>query len=407
MAEKIRLDDQKQTPLLDIMLTEESWKVDLQMCIGCARCLSVCPLRGHEGLDPRKLIHLVALGQEEEVINSDWIWKCTGCDRCTNICPMGFTMSSLITRARSLLPRDKVPGGSQETAENHLNKGNNMAIPEEEWLDTLDWMREELEDDIPDLVIPVDKKGAKYFFTINSKLPKYYPLQLQDIYKINHATGISWTIGSQWWEGTNYAMFSGDLGIWEATLRKQVEYVESLGCEVMAYTECGHGYYATLAGYKKFGIKPKFELIHVVNLYAQWLREGLVKVDKSKNTKRVTLHDPCNAGRKAIKLGGRDILDDSRYVISQVCEDFVEMWPNREHNICCSGGGGALISGFKNARMEYGLTKIDQVKHTGAELVCAPCVNCHDALEDLESKYKPGWKPLHLWALFAKAIVLK
>ncbi len=405
MAEKIRLNESKETPLLDIMLNEEKWKVDVNMCIGCARCLSVCPLRGHDGLDPRKLIHLVALGQEEEVINSDWIWKCTGCDRCTNICPMGFTMSSLITRARGMLPRDKTPGGSQQTAENHLHKGNNMEIPEEEWLDTLDWMREEIEDDFPELVVPVDKKGAKYFFTINSKLPKYYPLQLQDIYKINYAAGIDWTMGSKWWEGTNYAMFSGDLDIWEATLKKQVEYVENLGCEIMAYTECGHGYYATAAGYKKFGIKPKYKLIHVVNLYAQWLKEGLIKVDKSKNPKRVTLHDPCNAGRKSIKAGVPDILDDSRYVIDRVCEDFVEMWPNREHNICCSGGGGTLISGFKNARMDYGLTKIDQVRHTGAELVCAPCVNCHDALEDLEAKYKPGWKPLHLWKLLADAIV--
>jgi len=349
---------------------------------------------------------MVALGREEEIINSDWIWQCTTCDRCSDVCPMGIQFSNLITVARGMVPRDKVPGGSQKTADNHRFKGNNMEITEEEWLDTLEWMREEIQDELPDLVVPINKKNTDYFITINSKLPKYYPLQLQDIYKINYAAGISWTMPSEWWEGTNYAMFSGDLETWEHTLRQQVEFVEKLGCKIMAYTECGHGYYATMAGYKKFGIKPNFEVIHVVNLYAQWMREGRLKVDKSRNPKRVTLHDPCNAGRKAVEMGCRDIMDDARYVMNAVCEDFVEMWPNREHNICCSGGGGALISGFAKARKHYGEAKVEQIDRTDAELVCTPCVNCFDGIEGLAHEFQREWESIHLWSLLANALVL-
>ena len=405
MVESAKLDDALETPLRDALFTDGNWQADPRLCLSCARCMSVCPLRGYGGLDPRRAIRMVLLGREQELIDADWIYQCTGCDRCTDVCPMGITFSDLITRARSMRTREMVPGGSQKTADNHRTFGNNMEISEEDWLDTVDWMREELEEDVPDLVVPIDQAGADYFMTINSKLPKYYPMQLQDIYKINHVAGVSWTMPSRWWEGTNYAMFSGDLETWEWTLRQQVAFVEELGCKVMAYTECGHGYYATIAGYKKFGIKPNFEVIHVVNLYADWLREGRLKVDPSRNTKRVTLHDPCNAGRKAAQLGYRDILDDSRYVMERVCTDFVEMWPNREQNICCSGGGGALISGFAKARHKYGEAKVEQIDRTEAELVCTPCVNCHDGIEDLAHEFKREWEPLHLWALLANAIV--
>jgi len=320
---------------------------------------------------------------------------------------MGVKIGNLVTRARSLLPRDQVPGGSQKTADLHRTIGNNMQIPTQEWLETLDWMKEEVQDDVPDLDFPIDREGADYFITINSKLPQYYPLELQCIFKVFHAAGVSWTMPSIWWEGTNYAMFAGDLDTWEYTLRQQVKRVEELGCKYMAYTECGHGYYATMAGYRKFGIRPKFKVIHKVNLYAQWLREGRFQLDPSRNPQRVTLHDPCNAARKSTLEGFPDINEDARYVLHHVCQDFVEMWPNRNHNYCCSGGGGALISGFAKARYHYGQVKVDQIDRTGAELVCTPCVNCFDAIDDLAREYKRKWKAIHLWSLLANALVFE
>ncbi|MBT4496069.1 MAG: (Fe-S)-binding protein [Gemmatimonadetes bacterium] len=406
IATPIKLSEIENTPLRDLLGQDTCWQADLNYCMSCGKCLSVCPLHGYSEWDPRRVVKMVMLGLEEEVINADFIYQCTTCERCSYVCPMGVKIGNMITRARSLRDRDQVPGGSQKTADLHRSTGNNMQISTEDWLDTVDWMKEEVQDDYPDLDFPIDLKGADYFVTINSKLPQYYPMDLQCIYKVFHAAGVSWTMPSTWWEGTNYAMFSGDLDTWEYTLRQQVKRVEELGIKRIAYTECGHGYYATLAGYERFGIEPNFEVVHKANLYAQWLREGRIEVDPSRNPQRVTLHDPCNAGRKAIMGGYPDILDDSRYVLERVCENFVEMWPNREYNYCCSGGGGALISGFKKARNYYGKMKVDQIDRTGADLVCTPCVNCHDAIEDIGKEYERPWKPIHLWGLLANALVL-
>ena len=401
----IKLNDPRETPLRRSLMEESAWQAELDYCMTCGKCLSVCPLHGFSEWDPRKMVRMVLLGMEEELIESDFIFQCTGCDRCTYVCPMGVKIGALVSRARTMRSRETIPGGSQKTADLHRTKGNNMQVPTEEWLDTLDWMKEEVQDDIPDLDFPIDLEGADYFVTINSKLPQYYPMDLQCIYKIFHAAGVKWTMPSIWWEGTNYAMFSGDLDTWEYTLRQQVARVEELGIKTMAYTECGHGYYATLAGYRKFGIRPNFEVVHKVNLYARWLREGRLKVDPSRNPQAVTLHDPCNAGRKSVLEGFPDILDDSRYVLERVCENVVEMWPNREYNFCCSGGGGALISGFVKAKNHYGRVKVDQIDRTGADLVCTPCVNCHDAIEGLSHDFEKSWKPIHLWALVANALV--
>ena len=99
--------------------------------------------------------------------------------------------------------------------------------------------------------------------------------------------------------------------------------------------------------------------------------------------------------------------EDARFVLNRICEEVVEMTPNRDANYCCSGGGGALIAGFKKARMHYGKVKVDQIDRTGADRVCTPCVNCYDALENLARDYERPWKPVHLWKLLADAIVTK
>lgn len=407
MERKLITNQNTATPLKDILTQQNEWESQIDFCMSCGKCISVCPLSGYAEMEPRIAVRLVLLGQEQELINNDWIFQCTSCDRCSYVCPMEVKIGRLITMARSLRMREDLPGKAQLTCELHNTKGNNMQIGEEDWLDTVDWMKEELQGDIPELQVPIDKQDATYFATINSKLPQYHPDELQHIYKIFHAAKANWTLPSVWWEGTNYCMFSGDLNLWEENLRKQVKKVEELGCSVMAYTECGHGYFATLDGYRKFGIKPKFEVIHVVNLYARWIAEGKFKLDPSRNAgKKVTLHDPCNAGRKAVMNEYRDIMEDSRYVLDNVCPDWIEMWPNREYNYCCSGGGGSLISGFVNARNHYGKIKVEQIDRTEAEYVCTPCVNCFDGISDLAKEYKRPWNSIHLWKLLANAIVV-
>ena len=48
---------------------------------------------------------------------------------------------------------------------------------------------------------------------------------------------------------------------------------------------------------------------------------------------------------------------------------------------------------------------MEQIDLTGADLVCTPCVNCFDAIDELAKHYQRPWKAIHLWALLANALV--
>ena len=233
MARILVSKEKAKTPLRD--LVGETSKLD--QCLTCGTCAGGCPVADWEGMDPRKLVRMIHYGLDEQVIKSNWIWQCTNCQRCTWACPMGINFGQIITTARSLVPREETPGEIQKTANNHRETMNNMRLTVEDALETFEWMADELKVDIPDFELPIDKEGAEFFCTINSKNVQYYPMDLQSIYKIFYAAGVDWTISSKWWEGTNYAMFTGDFDTWEYTLREQAKRVEELGCRVMAYTE--------------------------------------------------------------------------------------------------------------------------------------------------------------------------
>ena len=144
---------------------------------------------------------------------------------------------------------------------------------------------------------------------------------------------------------------------------------------------------------RRFNIPHKFELITIIELYAQWIREGKLVVNSDWNKDigaKFTVQDPCNIGRKS---GSNKIVDDLRFVIKTVVgeENFIDTVPNRGDNYCCGGGGGFNGIGlYRPQRNRALITKRDQILNTGAELVLAPCHNCWDAIRDLEEEYKIG-----------------
>jgi Fe-S oxidoreductase len=88
-------------------------------------------------------------------------------------------------------------------------------------------------------------------------------------------------------------------------------------------------------------------------------------------------------------------MDMSRYVINTICEELVEMHPNREHNYCCCAGGGVINCGppYKMKRMQGNRVKAEQLfaaKARGAKILIAPCHNCHSGLEDINHHYSLG-----------------
>jgi Fe-S oxidoreductase len=91
-----------------------------------------------------------------------------------------------------------------------------------------------------------------------------------------------------------------------------------------------------------------------------------------------------------------------------LCDDFVDMAPNREYNHCCGGGGGFIPMGpeYKRRRMASGKVKADQIKATGAKKIIVPCHNCYDQITDLIKEYDLDLKVVSFKELICESMVI-
>jgi Fe-S oxidoreductase len=336
-----------------------------------------------------------------------WL-QCTMCKRCSIFCPFGIDIATMITISRHICHSQGFkPQSLAEFSENCRKSGNHMAMPEEELIDTCDWMEEETEDDYAGVKIPVDKPNVEYMYTINPREPVYYPQDISYAAIILAAAGESWTIPSFGWDCTNLPMFCGDRDLAGQQVRNVYEKALELGAKKILITECGHAYRSLafegpyLAGYR--GGKPPVEIVHFVRLMYEYLRDGRLKIDTAKKIKEpITYQDPCNVSRN----GG--LWEEARKIIPYIADDFRDMAPNRDHNHCCGGGGGIMPMGphYKPVRMASGRVKADQIRATGAKIVITPCHNCFDQINDLSEVYDLGVKAVALKEILVESIII-
>lgn len=119
-----------------------------------------------------------------------------------------------------------------------------------------------------------------------------------------------------------------------------------------------------------------------------------------------TYHDPCNYGRRAEQMFGRGFFDEPRWILSQCVDNWVDLHPTQQRQICCGGGGGALTTGYNDERVLYGGRKMDQIKATGARMIVVPCHSCHGQLNNLKSQYDfEDLTVKYLWELVADCLI--
>lgn len=330
---------------------------------------------------------------------------CSMCGRCSIHCSVGVDIPFLVRTARAMLAEmGLVPKGLQATVNAAITYGNNMAIPREEFVDTLKWLEEDLRLEVgdPRASIPLDAVGRNILYTLNPREPKFFPLSIAAAAKIYYAAGESWTISTHCYDVTNYAYFSGDDQTARELVGRLFAEVERLKAGKLVLAECGHGFRAIRwEGPNWLRKAYPFPVASVIEVVADYVRSGRIKLDPSRNTKRVTLHDPCNL----VRAGG--VIEEQRYVLRKAVEDFVEMTPNRADNYCCGGGGGQLaMSEYRDRRVDAGKIKADQIRQTGAKVVATPCHNCIDQLTELNQVYRLQVEIKTISEIVADALIL-
>jgi Fe-S oxidoreductase len=430
--DRFHLSEAKAAAALDVLQSRlnRALEASFEACVRCGLCAEAChyymanPKPEHVPAHRAELLRSLYRSQADPMakIAPGWVgarkldqdlvnqlihaaWgSCTMCGRCVLNCPMGVDTRLIIRTARAMLTAmDMTPEGLKATVGVHLEVGNNMGVSKEDFVETLEWMEEELQAELedPGIKIPIDKKHARVVYTFNPREVKYFPYLIQAAAKIFHAAGENWTLSSESWDATNYALFNGDDASARRIAHNLEDAVNHLGADVLVMAECGHGFRSQRWEAENWlGRGYPFRIMSFVELQAQYIREKRFQLDPSVNAKRVTYHDPCNQARN----GG--IIDEPREILRAVVKEFAEMQPHGAANFCCGGGGGMLsMTEFARERMAAAKVKADQIAATEAEIVATSCHNCLDQLDEIRRHYKLKVKIQNLSELVAAAIV--
>jgi Fe-S oxidoreductase len=273
---------------------------------------------------------------------------CTMCGRCNKHCSVGVDIEYLILIGRAMLAEmGYVPESLQKTVDIAISTGNSMGIHREELVNTLKWLEEDIQIEVNDVgaVIPLDEKGKEIMYTLNPREPKFFPLSISAMAKVFYAAGESWTISTAMYDVTNYAFFSGSLEESQVIAKRLEDEMHNLNARRCILAECGHGTRAFRWEAPNYlEEEMSFDVGTSVELLADYIRNGKIKVEPDLIQEVVTLHDPCNLTR------GSGVYEEQRYILENCAKNFVEMEPHGTDNLCCGGGGGLLSMSEYNER---------------------------------------------------------
>ena len=324
--------------------------------------------------------------------------RCSLCARCTVNCPMGVDTPLMMSAIRAMATATgNAPEVLEMLADAAIEKGRDPSMYLDFYLESIQELEKELQQltGDPQARIPVQKKGARKLYVALAGAHTILPAAA-----IFAAAKEDWTLSI--FEAANYGVFLNDASRAKAICKRIVDEANSLGVEEIIISECGHAYYAMRwVAPNWFGEDFRFRVTSIVEVIADYMQRGLLKLDPTANPEPITYHDSCNLGRK----GG--VLEEPRRVMKAVSTNFIEMTPNREEAYCCGGGSGLVANpDVFDLRMLAGKPKLEQVQRTGATIVAAACENCRLQLGELSSHYGAGFGVTAIADLVVKAMRL-
>lgn len=322
-------------------------------------------------------------------------YSCTGCRRCMVFCPFGIDTQMIMSIAKLLLVGAHAePEMLTLLADMSVTKGESLDIFKEGFLQGIKNLESEVvkkwKIEAGETAIPIDVEGADLLYVALAGAHSIIPAAA-----IFNAAGEHWTLS--FFEAVNFGAFVGDPSKTKLILNRIINEANRLKVKEVCICECGTAFRVM----KQLSGKQNFKVSSITQVHARYLKEGRIKVKKSETGETITYHDPCQMARN----GG--IMDEPRYVLSHLTDNFRDMTDDPRYNWCCGGGGGLVALGEDTLdfRMKSSKVKVDQVKKTGASILTTACENCHTQLSNLNDHYKMGVDVQFLSAMVANALV--
>ncbi len=435
-----------------------SFKLFMDICVRCGACADKCHFFIGSG-DPKnmpvmraellrsvyrkkftvggKLLGKLAGAREltEDTLKELWyyLYQCTECRRCSLFCPYGIDMAEITIMGRELtnLVGLNIDWIAAPVA-NCYRTGNHLGIQPHAYKDMLDFFTDEIED-ITGLRMEQDlnRKGAEILFITPSGDVFADPgtftcMGYMMLFHYLKDLGLDITWSTYASEGGNFGYFTSHEMAKRLNAKMYAE-AKRLGVKWILGGECGHmwrvlnQYMDTFNGPADFLEEPvspitgtRFEnakttkMTHIIEFTADLIKNNKLKLDPSRNDNlKVTFHDSCNPAR------GMGILEEPRYVIKNVCNNFYEMPPStiREQTFCCGSGAGLNAGENMELRMRGGLPRANAVKfvHEKHDVNMLACICAIDraVLPNLMEYWVPEVDVTGVHEMVANALVFE
>ncbi len=358
-----------------------------------------------------------------------YFFQCTECRRCSVFCPYGIDQAEITIIGRELL---NLVGLNINWVVDPVSKcfrtGNHLGIQPHALKDTLEFFVEDIEEVTGvEVDLPINKKGAEVLFVTPSGdfLAEPGVFSAMGYMMLFHQIGLDYTWSTYASEGGNFGLFTSHEMMKRLNAKIYAE-AKRLGVKYIIGGECGHmwrvlnQYMDTMNGPADFLDVPvspitgtRFEnaastkMIHIAEFTADLMKHNKLKFDKSRNDHlNVTFHDSCNPAR------GMGLLEEPRYVIKNVCNNFYEMPENtiREQTFCCGGGAGLGNDENMEMRLRGGLPRGSALRHVrdkhGVNMMACVCAIDRATLVPLAEYWSPGVDITGVHELVANAMIM-
>jgi len=381
-----------------------SWKglMDLDACVNCGRCESVCPAAiSGSPLSPRKLIQdmhfhldrvapsllaaddstgpisLIGDGQGENApaVLEDELWGCRTCGACMRECPMYIEhIPKIVDMRRHLVMTESKMGEEAQTflknMDDRMHPFAGASRDREEWFEDLD--------------VKVFGRGdeAETLFWVGcagSMVDRNIEVS-RAMVKVLDAAGVDFgLLGAEEVCTGDPARRAGGELTYQVCTKENIETFERYGIKKVI-TTCPHCFNTLKNEYPDYG--GELEVVHHSELIEGLLHEGRLKTKQ--NLDSVTYHDPCYLGRH------NEVYEPPRAVVESVSAPgaLVEMEKSRSQSHCCgSGGGYAWMDDKPEKRINQ--ERFEQVQGCGAKTAALSCPFCMQMFSDASSALDP------------------
>jgi heterodisulfide reductase subunit D len=365
--------------------------IELDACTRCGECRLWCPTFAEkeslEAITPftkidtlrgflRRQNGLLAwilrrkqIGDEELATYAEGVYDCTLCARCYQVCPVGIDLRSLwIAMREQLVALDLHPELMNQLRDTVTTHHNISGDPNE---NRLGWTANMAQ--VPE---GLDRKQNADVVYYMGCVAAFYPMVYsvpQSLVAILESAGVNYTTmgGDEYCCG--FPLVIAGMGQHaHDMMRHNVETVRAMKAKtlVVACPSCYHTWkhdYPRLMG-EPLGV----EVLHETEFLARLVASG--GLDLKPVSKTVTYHDPCDLGRTS------GIYDEPRQIIEAIPGvTLVEMKDNREHALCCGGGGDVEMADAEMAKA-VARRRMLQAQETGADLIITACQQCKRTL---------------------------